>query len=67
MKPSLTRIKAAAISVAASRVFTTAIAAIAATLAASAQPANIALNRQAWASSSFDYNMTPQLVTDGIV
>ena len=28
---------------------------------------NIALNRAAYASSSFDYNLTAQLVTDGIV
>ena len=27
---------------------------------------NLALNRTAWASSSYDYNMTAHLVTDGI-
>lgn len=31
------------------------------------EPENVALNRAAYASSSYDYNLTAQLVTDGIV
>lgn len=34
---------------------------------AGVEPENIALNRAVYASSSYDYNLTAQLVTDGVV